>query len=240
VFGSFLELALATPDIVASLRFYEQLGYRQLSCTDSWQHPYCALGDGQFIIGLHQRVAPSAALCFVHAELARHQSTLSAAGFVPLDAQLAEDRFHHLSLQAPERHDVALLEARTYSPADIRADSSLCGTLLGWSLPTADMDAGAGYWERAGLVAFGGQELPWPHRPLAGDGLNLALHRPTHLAEPALIYTAADLPQRIAALRSLDLPVAPWSPPGLPAVRGAQLRAPEGTLILLLPDSDPG
>jgi hypothetical protein len=236
MFGQYLELALATPDIVASLHFYEQIGYRQLPCTDSWPHPYCALSDGQSVIGLHRRDAPATALCFTHADLASHQAVLTAAGLVPLDAQLREDRFHQLSLQAPDLCTVSLLEARTYSPAAIRADASLCGTLLAWSLPTPDMDVAAAYWERAGLIAFAEQELPWPHRPLTGDGLNLALHRPGHLAEPALVYTAANLPQRLVALRALDLPVAAWSPRELPGVRGAQLRAPEGTLIVMLPD----
>lgn len=239
MFGQFLELALATPDIAASLRFYELLGYRQLPCTDSWSHPYCALGDGQFVIGLHGRASPSTALCFVRAGLARHHATLTAAGFPLQEAQLAEDRFHQLSLLTPDQREVLLLEARTFSPAEIRADASLCGTLLGWSLPTAEMDRAAEYWERAGLVAFPAQQQPWPHRPLTGDGLNLALHTPAQLAEPALVYTAEDLPQRLDALRSLHLPVVPWSPPGSHGMRGAQLRAPEGTLILLLPESDP-
>lgn len=240
MFGQFLELALATPDIVASLRFYEQLGYRQLSCGDTWPHPYCALGDGQLVIGLHARPAPATALCFVHADLARHQAALVAAGFALQSAQLDEERFHLLSVQTPERHEVLLLEARTFSPAGIRADASLCGSLLGWSLPAAQMDAAAGYWERAGLVAFPAQALPWPHQPLTGDGLSLALHAAAQLAEPALVYTAADLAQRVEVLRMQGLPVAAWSPPGLPGVRGARLRAPEGTLILMLPETEAG
>ena len=79
--GQFLELALSTPDIAASVGFYERLGYQQLPCTDSWPHAYCALSDGQSVIGLHQRAAPAAALCFVRAGLARHYASLLDAGF---------------------------------------------------------------------------------------------------------------------------------------------------------------
>jgi len=238
--GQFLELALATPDIAASVSFYERLGYRQLPCTDSWPHAYCALGDGQFVIGLHRRDAPAAALCFVRAGLARHHAALAAAGFGLLDAQLGDDQFHRVLLQAPDQCEVQLLEARTFSPAAIRADASLCGTLLGWSLPSADPDAAAAFWERAGLVAFAEQELPWPHRPLTADGLNLSLHRPALLAQPALVYSAPDLPRRIGALQGRDLQVGAWTSPALPGVRGALLHAPEGTAILLLPDSESG
>ncbi len=238
--GQFLELALATPDIAASVDFYERLGFQQLPCTDSWPHAYCALGDGQCTIGLHRRDAPVAALCFVRTGLARHHAALAAAGFAPLDAQLGDDQFHRLLLQAPDRCEVQLLEARTYSPAAIRADASLCGTLLGWSLPAADAEAAAAYWERAGLVAFAEQELPWPHRPLTADGLNLSLHRPALLAQPALVYSAPDLPQRLGALQGLGLPTAAWTSPAMPGVRGALLRAPEGTAILLLPGEPDG
>ena len=236
MFGQFLELALATADIAASVRFYERLGYQQLPCTDSWPHAYCALGDGQFVIGLHRRDAPAAAPCFVHAGLVRHGAALAAAGFTLLHAQLGEEQFHRLLLQAPDHGEVQLLEARTYSPAAIRADASVCGTLLAFSLPAADADAAAAFWERGGLVAFAEQELPWPHRPLTADGVNLALHRPALLPQPALVYTATDLTARIEALRGRDLTVAAWSAPGLPSVRGALLRAPEGNAILLLPE----
>lgn len=239
MFGQFLELALATADIAASVRFYERLGFRQLHCTDSWPHAYCALGDGQFVLGLHQRDSPAAMPCFVHAGLARHQAALAGSGFTVLEAQLGEEQFHRLILQAPDHGSVQLLEARTFSPAAIRADASACGTLLAWSLPSADGAAAAAFWERGGLVAFEEQEQPWPHRPLTADGLNLALHRPALLAQPALVYTAADLPARIEALRARDVPLAAWSAPLLPDVRGALLRAPEGSAILLLPEAAP-
>jgi catechol 2,3-dioxygenase-like lactoylglutathione lyase family enzyme len=236
VLGRFLELSLATPDITASVHFYEQLGFRQLACTDSWPHAYCALGDGQFTLGLHQRPAPHAALCFVHADLALHARTLRAAGFEPEVERLGVEQFHELQLRDPDGGDILLLEARTFSPAALRADTSRCGTFLGWSLPTPQPDVQAAFWERAGLVAFATQSEPWPHRPVTGDGIALALHDPALLAQPALVYAAADLPERLAALAAAGIEPQRLSA-GAASRRGsAFLRAPEGTLLWCLPE----
>lgn len=236
MFGRFLELSLATPDIAASVRFYERLGFAQLSCTDSWPHPYCALGDGQFVLGLHQRAAPEAALCFVHAGLSRHAQVLRAGGFALTAERLGDDHLHELRLHDPDGREVLLLEARTFSPAAIRADASRCGTFLGWSLPTRQPEAQAAFWERAGLVAFEPQERPWPHRPLSGDGLSLALHDPQMLPQPALIYGTDDVAARLAVLDEAG--ITPSRPPvqAGSAAGTALLRAPEGTLLWILPE----
>ena len=236
MFGRFLELSLATSDIAASVRFYERLGFAQLPCTDSWPHAYCALGDGQFVLGLHQRATPEAALCFVHAGLARHAQVLRAAGFAVTDERLGDDHFHELRLRDPDGREVLLLEARTFSPAAIRVDASRCGSFLGWSLPTPQPEAQAAFWERAGLVAFEPQERPWPHRPLSGDGLSLALHDPRLLPQPALIYGTDDVAARLAVLDEAGItpsraPLHAGGPAG-----AALLRAPEGTLLWLLPE----
>ena len=235
MFGRFLELSLATPDIAASVRFYEQLGFVQLPCTDSWPHAYCALGDGQFTLGLHQRAEPHRALCFVHAGLAAHARVLREAGFTPEVERLGFEQFHEVQLRDPDGGDILLLEARTFSPAQIRADASRLGAFAGWSLPTAQPEAQAAFWERAGLVSFEPQPQPWPHRPVTGDGINLALHDPLLLPRPALVYTAPDMPARLAALAAAG--IEPLRHAATAVVRGsALLRAPEGTLLWCVPE----
>lgn len=232
MFGRFLELSLATGDIAASVHFYERLGFQQLPCTDSWPHPYCALGDGQITLGLHQRAAPRAALCFVRADLAAHVRTLRSAGIVPDVERLGFEQFHELQLRDPDGVEVVLLEARTFSPVAVRADTSRCGSFLGWSLPTRHPEAQAAFWERGGLVAFEPQPQPWPHRPIAGDGISLALHDPALLPQAALVYAAPDLPERLAALAAVGI-----EPQRVAAPRsGALLRAPEGTCVWCLPE----
>ena len=45
MFGRFLELGIATPDIAASVQFYERLGFTQLLTGDAWPHRYGVLSD---------------------------------------------------------------------------------------------------------------------------------------------------------------------------------------------------
>ena len=43
--GRFLELSVQTDDILASVEFYERLGFRQLQVGETWSHPYAVLTD---------------------------------------------------------------------------------------------------------------------------------------------------------------------------------------------------
>jgi len=166
--GQFLELAIPTQDIAASVQFYERLGFTQRLTGDAWPHPYGVLGDGRIHLGLHQRPAArareglyaAAALlegptpCFVHAGLAHQAERLSRAGLVPEHLQLGEESLHHLWLRDPGGHALLLQEARTFSPA--RADAPAAG---------ADTPAAA---VAAALTA----------RSLCGDFLQLSLPEP--------------------------------------------------------------
>ena len=81
MFGRFLELAIATADIAASVQFYERLGFAQVPTDDAWSHRYGVLTDGRIHIGLHEREMPSPSICFVLPELAQARARLTAARF---------------------------------------------------------------------------------------------------------------------------------------------------------------
>ncbi|MGH8231436.1 MAG: hypothetical protein ACRESY_06410, partial [Steroidobacteraceae bacterium] len=69
MFGRFLELGIATPDIAASVQHYERLGFSQLITGDAWTHRYGVLSDGRVPLALHQRPMPSPTLTFVLPQL---------------------------------------------------------------------------------------------------------------------------------------------------------------------------
>ena len=245
MFGRFLEISLATPDITASVQFYERLGFVQLTTNDTWHHPYGALSDGHVSIGLHQRAAgtgPAALagaplLSFVHPDLARHALRLVQAGFEPREPHLGDEDFHRLELCDPGAQRIALLEARTFSPAPPRAGASqpesLCGWFSAYSMPALGNEAVCDFWERAGFVALDTQEVPFAHLPLTGDGLSLALHAPRTLPAPALVFTDPAMRVKLGALQ--DAGFAPAAGlPGLNPHENAVLEAPEGTVLLLL------
>ena len=233
--GRFLEIGIRTQDIRASVEFYERLGFTQAQTGDTWPHPYGVLADGRLHLGLHQTHLDSPALTFVRPGVASHLATLARAGVELSRVKVGDEVFNEAAFRDPAGQPVRLLEARTYSPADRSAlETSRCGP-FGWlSLPVADFERVRSFWERLGFVAADEEAEPYPHVPLKGEGLDLALHRPRFCAEPLLVFHDPDMPARIARLRELG--VGPLEPPprGLDAKANAVLAAPEGTVLLLL------
>jgi catechol 2,3-dioxygenase-like lactoylglutathione lyase family enzyme len=235
MFGRFLELGIATPDIASSVQFYERLGFSQLITGDAWSHRYGVLSDGRMHLGLHERAMPSPALTFVLPQLASSQPRLRAAKFEAEQAALGEHGLHQLRLRDPAGHAVTLLEARTYSPAAPGAAAeSLCGYFSHLSLPQADYEAAREFWERAGFVALPEENEPFPHLPLTSDHLDLGFHQRRTFDAPLLVFECADVKKNIARLRELEMPLSTQLPRGLDRQRSALIEAPEGTAMLLL------
>lgn len=239
--GRFLEIGIATTDIRASVEFYERLGFTQAQTGDTWPHPYGVLTDGAVYIGLHQSRLDSPALTFVQPGIAAYLSVLERMGIEPTTISIGDEVFNEVGLRDPAGQPVRLLEARTYSPSNRSAlEPSRCGSFRGLSMPAADFEGACGFWRTLGFEAGELQSRPYPHLPLAREGLELALHRPQLCLEPVLAFRDPAMPERIAWLRELALcPVEP-PPRGLNARDNALLRAPEGTALLLLRDPAPG
>jgi catechol 2,3-dioxygenase-like lactoylglutathione lyase family enzyme len=236
MFGRFLELTIATPDIAASVAFYERLGFRHLITNDAWTHRYGVLSDGRIHIGLHERAMPSPAATFVRPGLAAARPRLRAAQFEPEFERIGEAQLHELRLRDPGGQPVMLLEARTYSPG-LPADGaeSVCGYFLHLSLPQTDFVRAREFWERGGFVALPELDEPYLHLPLTSDGLNLGFHDRRLAPTPLLVFECNDPVRQQAALDSRALLPAKELPRGMDAARGVLLEAPEGTLLWSLP-----
>ncbi len=233
--GRFLEVSVQAPDVLESLAFYERLGFTQVTTGETWPYPYAVVTDGRLGIGLHQHeLAQSPLLAFVLPDLGRHLDALEAAGVALIERRLGSDVFNEASFEAPGGQLVRLLEARTFSPAH-RAPGET--TRLGWfeeyALPVADPAATARDWEALGFVPAEAGDEPYPHVGLTSDTLNVALLGRGTLARPALVFTDAEMPARIAALAAAGFGFQRRPPGGLDASRHALLVAPEGTQLLL-------
>jgi catechol 2,3-dioxygenase-like lactoylglutathione lyase family enzyme len=236
MFGRFLEIGIATRDIAASFTFYDRLGFSQLTTSDAWPHRYGVLSDERLYLGLHEREMPSPSVTFVLPDLALAMPRLRSQQLEPELALLGEDSLNQVVLRDPEGHGTTLLEARTYSPAPQDSPKqSLCGYFSHLSLPQTDFDAARKFWERAGFVALGEEELPFPHLPLTSDHLDLAFHQRRTFDAPLLVFECADVTAAIARLQELELPLAKDLPRGLDRKRNCLIESPEGTALLIVP-----
>jgi catechol 2,3-dioxygenase-like lactoylglutathione lyase family enzyme len=232
--GTFHEFSVASPDVRASVEFYERLGFSSALTSDAFTHPYGVMGDGRFAIGLHQRDAPSPILTFVRPEVARSLAAFADAGITLTRCRTGEEVFNELAFEDPGAHAVAVLEARTYSPPQSRG-ASACGDFAEVSLPQGDFEAARVFWESLGFVAAEESEAPYVHLALTSDYLDLAFHAPHCERAPLLVFRDADPAARLARLRERGLKVTA-APKFGPAA--ALLRAPEGTALLLLPPEE--
>jgi catechol 2,3-dioxygenase-like lactoylglutathione lyase family enzyme len=237
--GRFHEISLETPDIRASVEFYERLGFSQAPTGDTWPHPYGVLTDGRIFLGLHQRGAPSPALTFVREGIARHAASLEARAIDLELRRTGDEVFNEIAFRDPSGQRIAVLEARTYSPVTrLPSQPSGCGYFSEFSLPAADFAAAKSFWEPLGFVAMEESAAPYPRLLLTSDHLNLAFHGPRTFNAPMLVFSNANMRARIAALRALNLELTSPLPRGCEPQTSALLMAPEGTALLLTEDHD--
>jgi hypothetical protein len=237
--GTFHELSVAVDDARSAVEYYERLGFSQATTTDTFTHPYGVLTDGRLFIGLHQRGGPSPTLTFVRPGIAGALAAFEAAGIQLTRCNTGEEVFNEIGFRDPFGHEVAVLEARTYSPVDRDAtELSLCGDFAELSLPAGDFSVAQAFWEPLGFVAAEEAQAPYPHLTLTSDHLDLAFHPPQLCPRPMLVFRAADMSSRLERLRELGVDVGA-APPQVHADAGsALLEAPGGTPLLLLQAND--
>jgi len=237
--GTFHEFSVAVEDVRGAVEFYERLGFTQATTTDTFAHPYGVLTDGRLFIGLHKRGGPSPTLTFVRPGIAASLAAFAAAGIHLSRCRTGDEVFNEIAFADPFGHEVAVLEARTYSPvARDATEVSLCGDFAEVSLPARDFSAAQAFWEPLGFVAAEEAPEPYPHLTLTSDHLDLAFHAPEVCARPMPVFRAADMGARLERLRTLGFALGPAPPPVRAGAGSALLEAPGATPLLLLEASE--
>ena len=235
--GQFLEISIHTPDIKASLGFYESLGFEQAGVGETWEHPYAVVSDGHLFVGLHQYDFQSPSLTYVHRDLKRDLHQLEALGVSFEFLKLDDDVFNEAGFLDPDGQIVTLLEARTYSPPAFERDSfSACGRFGELSMPSRSVETAVSFWERMGFVLASGGEKPFPWASLTGDRINLGFYETTEMRTPALTFFEPDMGERITRLRSLGFELSDRFPGLGDPQENAMMVAPEGTPLYLFTD----
>lgn len=235
--GRFLEIALPTDDILASIAWYESLGFVQATTGDSRPHRYAVLTDGRLWVGLHAGGIDEPTLTWVQPGLATHLTALAALGIEAEMTRLGEEDFHEARLRDPSGQAVSLVEARTYSPPAGELRPSDLGYFEEYGIPVADVAAAAAWWDALGCVAFDPVLAPYPRVVVSRRDLNIGLYE-FELRRPVLAFSAEDSATRIATLRERGFRMHDRLPRGLDPRTSAILVAPEGTWLLVTPGFD--
>lgn len=225
----FLEVSLPSADIVESIRFYTRLGFRELATGDILQHRYGVVTDGRLCIGLHDREQAGPAFTMIMqdlAETARRIDDTMVAG-----ARLDDESFNELLLSDRDRHQLALFEARTFSPADAGERPSLLGHCLEYTLPVRDALEAARFWAPYAPRLLAVEEARPMHFRFDAGGMPIGLSERSRERQAFASFQCADL---AAAGLAVDAAGASLEPAGDRAPGAiAWLRSPEGLGIAL-------
>ena len=239
--GRFLEYSVATPDIAASLEFYVKLGFSPAEVGEAWPHPYAVVTDGRIHLGLHQHPLPAPSLTFVKPDLLRHLAALETLGVNFEFCRLGNDVFNELGWFDPSGHLVRLVEARTFSPTKRAAtDTSSCGYFLEVALPTPGIEEAKAFWEKFGFVGLDESSAALPHVSCTSDSVDVGLYAPAHILAPALVFDAGDVGGALARLAAAGIEPSGKPPGPLRQQPAAVVMAPEGTVLLLISESQGG
>ncbi len=223
--GDFLDISLSTRDILASLEFYQKLGFVEAPVREAWPHPYTVVTDGRLYIGLHARETLPPALSFALPELRNHLPKLEQMGIEFSYCNIELHRFNEMAFLDPDGGLVALLEARTYSPVHVsQVEATLCGYFLEYRLPVRDPAATLAFWERLGLIATPAEDGQAAQVSWGGINITLETHGPR--AKPALVFACANIQETEALLEMRGLPLQNDA-------QGLRVTTPEGLNLLL-------
>lgn len=224
--GRFIELALPSENILASIGFYEQLGFKQLTTGDMWPHAYAVLSDGDISVGLHATELPGPLLTFVLPDLAAQIDELRSRGLQLRSRRTGSDEFNEVILRELDGHRLRMVEARTSSPPSFGdVVRSACGEFRELALPVRDLDAAEASWHRLGFETVSAHDSVYRRLLMRGNELELGLHETTALDGPALVFVDPDLDRFEMLGIALELD---------PDLDGqARLRSPGGLDLLL-------
>lgn len=231
--GRFLEISIHTPDIRASLEFYESLGFVQATVGEIWPYPYAVVTDGRLFIGLHGAPIRTPALTFVLPELARGIERLRQFGIDFEEQRIGADTFNRAAFTAPGGICVNLLEARTFSPP-AESSSTTCGYFTEFGIPVREVQTSRSFWEALGFVAMDEELAPFARMALTSDYVNLGLYRSRAFRRPLLTFEDVQMRERLSRLRERGCSVLDEMPDSLDESTNGVLEAPEGTRLLLL------
>jgi len=233
--GQFLEISVHAPEILDSLTFYESLGFQQVPVNETWTHHYAVITDGRLTLGLHQAPIKSPTLTFVKADLAKHLDELRALELVFEQEKLGSDEFNEVTCLDPNGQHIRVLEARTFSPADISPSfRSTCGYFVEYGIPVKEFTQGITFWERCGLIAMEPESTSFDRVAMTSDHLDIGLHRSRALRQPVLVFEDDEMHTKLQILKDRGFALSDEMPDALDESCNAVIIAPEGTRLLLM------
>jgi len=220
VLGEITALTITSPDLENSLAYYQKLGFSEVLRAD-WPFPWIQVSDGALLIMLRQDAAPYIALTYYVKDVNKVSTNLRKKG-IRFDREPRKtDMIKRYMFISPDGLNISLVSmvdgfTRPPGPGMLQMEqkdyfkpekyvNKKCGLFGELAHPVADLDKSLEFWQLLGFTAVSKFSSPYPWA-IISDGLSIVgLHQSTHFTFPAITYFAADMEDKIIALKKEGL-----------------------------------
>jgi len=220
ILGSITAFTITTADLDASLAYYQKLGLSLLFRAD-WPFPWIQISDGVVLIMLRHDPEPYIALTYYVDDIDSVVKDLERKGISFYQKPQKSDMVKRYTFHSPDNLNISLVSmvegfAQPPGPGMLQMDqqdyfnpgkyiNKTVGLFGEFAHPVADMEQSLAFWQKLGFTAVSKFTTPYPWA-IISDGLSIVgLHQTGHFSNPAITYFAADMNNKIAALKEAGL-----------------------------------
>ena len=220
ILGEINAITITSPDLDQSLAFYQRLGFKEIF-RESFPFPWIQVTDEALLIMFRQDKDPYFALTYYSTDAASVALSLEAKGIEFTYKPKPTDPLQRYVLKSPDELTISIITIPygfrlptgktmlTMKPDEYGRPETYTNQTAGMygelAHPVKDLEVSIAFWEKLGFIALSKMARPHPWAILS-DGLSiLGLHQTTQFSYPAITYFAADMKNKIEALKQNGL-----------------------------------
>lgn len=220
ILGDISAITITSPDLNASLAFYQRLGFKEVMRSDV-PFPLIQVSDGALLIMLRKDPTPYISLTYYVKNLAAVVKEMEQKGITFSRKPKDKGMIKRYIFQSPDGLNIALV---TFVPGMVAPSGAGMLTMPQQDMfdpekyvnkaagmygelahPVADLDKSLAFWASLGFTFVSRQSMPYPWA-IISDGLSVVgLHQTTDFSYPALTFFAADMRSKIDKLKAQGL-----------------------------------
>ena len=220
ILGEITALTITSPDLEKSLVYYQKLGFSEVFRAD-WPFPWIQVSDGVLLIMLRQDPIPYIALTYYVKDINKVSTDLKKKGIQFEKEPKKTDPIKRYLLQSPDGLNISLVSlvdgfSQPPGPGMLEMQpqdyfnpekyiNKTCGLFGELAHPVAALEKSLEFWQLLGFTTVSKFSSPYPWA-IISDGLSIVgLHQSTEFSYPAITYFAADMQDKITALKKAGL-----------------------------------
>jgi catechol 2,3-dioxygenase-like lactoylglutathione lyase family enzyme len=214
--GEITAITITTPDLEASLQYYQHLGFKEILRAD-FPFPWIQITDEALLIMLRKDNDPYLALTYYTKDGEKIAAVIEQKGIAFVSKPKPTDMVKRYVFQSPDGLNISVVTIPdgfrkpsgttmlTMDQSDYFRPATYTNPVIGLfgelAQPVADLDKSIAFWEQIGFRVLSKFTSPNPWAILS-DGLSIVgLHQSQEFSYPAITYFAADMKEKIEKLQ---------------------------------------